>query len=125
MPQPRRAIPVETEAPLVRCAGAPHVVGCPSAPLLPLLDRAVVVLHVTGKGKRVVDVLAYRGPEPLDPIDIEQAHRLSQVYAFRGISTACAINISSVEFRNIRRSTLAMVLSDARAFLRQVQAGWL
>jgi hypothetical protein len=125
VPQPKRAIPGEREAPVVRCAGPPHVVGCPRAPLLPLLDRAVVALHGTGKRKREVDVLAYRGPEPLDPIDIEQAHRLSQVYAFRGISTACAINISSVEFRNVRWSALATVLSDARAFLRQVQAGWL
>jgi len=123
--QPERAIPVEHEAPVVRCAGAPHVVGCPFAPLLPLLDRAVVVLHVTGKGKRVVDVLAYRGLRPFDPIDIEQAYRLSQVYAARDVCWHVAINISSVEFRNIRWSTLATVLSDARAFLRQVQAGWL
>ena len=73
----------------------------------------------------MVDVLAYRGPEPLDPIDIEQAHRLSQVYAARDVCVNVAINISSVEFRNIRWSTLATVLSDALAFLGQVREGWL
>ena len=123
MPQPRRAIPVEHEAPIVRCAGTPHVVGCPYA--IPLLDRAVVALHVTGKRQQLFDVTAYRGPQPLDPIDIEHAYRLSQVYAARDVCVNVAINISSVEFRNIRRSTLSTVLSDARAFLRQVRDGWL
>jgi hypothetical protein len=73
----------------------------------------------------VVDVRACRGPQPLDPIDIEHAYRLSQVYAARDVCLNVAINVSSVECRNIRRSKLDAVLLDAQAFLRQVRDGWL